>query len=646
MNYENLFTPGYIGGLRIKNRVVMTAMGNGLAAENGEASDEIIACYKARAAGGCGLLITEFCAVDGENGIAETHQLQIHAPRFIKRLALLTDTLHRYDCKVFFQLFHPGREGKPQFNGGRQVISASGIVNPATGRVSHEMTREEIHGMVDKFVTGAVYAQQANADGVELHCAHGYLLHQFLSPHSNVRTDEYGGSLENRMRIVREIIEGIHRACGRDFPISVRINGCDYIPEGLQKADAVEIAKLLEGYGVSCINVSSGGYENPAAFIEPCYFPEGWKKENALAVKAAVQIPVIAVNVIKHPATAETLLREGVCDFAGVSRAQLADPDWVNKACSGREALLRKCIGCMSCNKEVVNHRGIRCAINPRLGRERDYNSTALRRDGAGRCVPVIGGGPAGMQAAIVLAERGFRPILFERRAYLGGSAVLASKAPCKGLVAEYIETQKNQLAALGVQVELNHAPTMAELRRLDSYGIFVTMGGQQIVPDIPGINRENVFGIEDILLGRRVIEGREVAVIGGGHVGLEVAHFLCANNKVTIVEMADEIGASVYYITKFKLLPMLREAGVTFRTGQTIAAVDDGSIRLRDTHTGQYTELKAEAVVLAMGSRPDLAARAAFDRNFDRVVYAGDAVRGGTMLEANRDAFALAWEF
>lgn len=461
-----------------------------------------------------------------------------------------------------------------------------------------------------------------------------------------MRTDEYGGSLENRMRIVREIIEGIHRACGRDFPISVRINGCDYIPEGLQKADAVEIAKLLERYGVSCINVSSGGYENPAAFIEPCYFPEGWKKENALAVKAAVQIPVIAVNVIKHPATAEALLREGVCDFAGVSRAQLADPDWVSKARGGQEALLRKCIGCMSCNKEVVNHRGIRCAINPRLGRERDYNAAALRRDGAGRCVPVIGGGPAGMQAAIVLAERGFRPILFERRAYLGGSAVLASKAPCKGLVAEYIETQKNQLAALGVQVELNHAPTMAELRRLDPYGVFVTMGGQQIVPDIPGIDRENVFGIEDVLLGRRVIEGREVAVIGGGHVGLEVAHFLCANNKVTIVEMADEIGASVYYITKFKLLPMLREAGVTFRTGQAIAAVDDGSIRLRDTHTGRYTELKAEAVVLAMGSRPDLAARAAFDRNFDHVVYAGDAVRGGTMLEANRDAFALAWEF
>lgn len=204
-----------------------------------------------------------------------------------------------------------------------------------------------------------------------------------------MRTDEYGGCLENRMRIVREIIEGIHCACGRDFPISVRINGCDYIPEGLQKADAVEIAKLLEHYGVSCINVSSGGYENPAAFIEPCYFPEGWKKENALAVKAAVQIPVIAVNVIKHPATAEALLREGVCDFAGVSRAQLADPDWVRKARSGQEPLLRKCIGCMSCNKEVVNHRGIRCAINPRLGRERDY---APAGDAARRRRPVRAG--------------------------------------------------------------------------------------------------------------------------------------------------------------------------------------------------------------------------------------------------------------
>ena len=644
--YERLFEVGYIGGLRIKNRVVMTAMGNGLAAENGEASDEIIECYKMRAAGGCGLLITEFCAVDGENGIAETHQLQIHSPRFIKRLALLTDTLHRYDCKVFFQLFHPGREGKPQFNGGRQVISASGIVNPANGMISHEMTVDEIHEMVKKFVNGAVYAQQANADGVEIHCAHGYLLHQFISPHSNVRTDEYGGSLENRMRIVKEIIEGIHRECGKDFPISARINGCDYIPEGLKKEDAVEIAKLLESYGVSCINVSSGGYENPAAFIEPCYFPEGWKKENAEAVKAALKIPVIAVNVIKRPETAEALLRESVCDFVGVSRGQLADPGWVEKARTGQEHLLRKCIGCMSCNKEVVNHRGIRCAINPRLGRELSYNDEKMKRNGMGRCVPVIGGGPAGMQASIVLAQRGFKPILFEKKGYLGGSAVLASKAPCKGLVAEYIETQKNQLAELGVQIYLNCAPDIEQLKSLNPYGVFVTMGGLQIVPDIPGIHADNVYGIEDILLGRKTLENKNVVVVGGGHVGLETAHFLCGKNKVTIVEMTDVIGASVYYITKFKLLPMLRECGVDFITGHALSTVEADKVSLKDMHSGQTAVLDADAVVLAMGSRPDLKARELFDRSFEKVVYAGDAVKGGTMLEANRDAFALAWEF
>lgn len=646
MNYENLFTPGYIGGLRIKNRVVMTAMGNGLAAENGEASDEIIACYKARAAGGCGLLITEFCAVDGENGIAETHQLQIHAPRFIKRLALLTDTLHRYDCKVFFQLFHPGREGKPQFNGGRQVISASGIVNPATGRVSHEMTREEIHGMVDKFVTGAVYAQQANADGVELHCAHGYLLHQFLSPHSNVRADEYGGSLENRMRIVREIIEGIHRACGRDFPISVRINGCDYIPEGLQKADAVEIAKLLERYGASCINVSSGGYENPAAFIEPCYFPEGWKKENALAVKAAVQIPVIAVNVIKHPATAEALLREGVCDFAGVSRAQLADPDWVNKACSGREALLRKCIGCMSCNKEVVNHRGIRCAINPRLGRERDYNSTALRRDGAGRCVPVIGGGPGGMQAALLLKKRGYYPVIFESRDHLGGSAVLASKAPCKGMVAELIETMKAEMKEYHIEVRLNTPATVETLRALDPYGVVVACGGDQIVPNIPGVDRSNVYYIEDVLLRRVSFEGKNIAVIGGGHVGLEVAHFLCDNNKVTVVEMQKEVGVTIYRTARYKLLSLLAESGVEVLTEHAIAGVTDGAVELRKTDTGEVVTRPADIVIMALGNRPDKSYEQQLKDAFDKVVFVGDANKGGTMADATLSAYENCWFF
>ena len=642
MNYENLFRPGYIGGLRIKNRVVMTAMGNGLAAENGEASDEIIACYKARAAGGCGLLITEFCAVDGENGIAETHQLQIHAPRFIKRLALLTDTLHRYDCKVFFQLFHPGREGKPQFNGGRQVISASGIVNPATGRVSHEMTREEIHGMVDKFVTGAVYAQQANADGVELHCAHGYLLHQFLSPHSNVRTDEYGGCLENRMRIVREIIEGIHCACGRDFPISVRINGCDYIPEGLQKADAVEIAKLLERYGVSCINVSSGGYENPAAFIEPCYFPEGWKKENALAVKAAVQIPVIAVNVIKHPATAEALLREGVCDFAGVSRAQLADPDWVGKARSGQEPLLRKCIGCMNCFKQAGLGRAIECAVNPVLGRETYRGDDKLIKNGDGRTVAVIGAGPSGLQAAIPLAKR---VVVLEKSDRIGGNMNLAAVPPCKGLISEFIETLGIEAADLGIDIRLNTPGTVEAAKAVGAVGVVIAAGGIDIIPQVDGIDKAYTY--RQVLKNEVELKGKKIAVIGGGLTGLETAEYLSDfDNEVSVIEMAPAVGTAMYRSVTDAVVGHITKNGGHIMTGTMFKAVGDGFVTLNSLATGYDTDALFDACVIAMGVKPNDAIVAEFEAAFDKVAVVGDTVEPGNIADATHSGLNKAFVF
>lgn len=419
------------------------------------------------------------------------------------------------------------------------------------------MTIEDIDNLVGKYVQAAVNSELAGADGVEVHAAHGYLVQQFLSPYTNKRTDEYGGSMENRCRFLVRILTGIRAAVSRDFVVGARINGNDFVEGGNDLAACTEIAKYLEPY-VDYFNVSCGVYASAPTMIEPCYSPEGWRKNLAKTIKAAVNVPIIAVNTIKHPETAERFLQEGVSDFVGMSRMQLADPEVVKKAMAGREDLIRKCLGCMNCNKSVVAGKNLHCAINPVTGRATVYGDENLVKTGAGRTVAVVGGGPGGMQAALLLKKRGYYPVIFESRDHLGGSAVLASKAPCKGMVAELIETMKAEMKEYHIEVRLNTPATVETLRALDPYGVVVACGGDQIVPNIPGVDRSNVYYIEDVLLRRVSFEGKNIAVIGGGHVGLEVAHFLCDNNKVTVVEMQKEVGVTIYRTARYSCCPWL----------------------------------------------------------------------------------------
>jgi 2,4-dienoyl-CoA reductase-like NADH-dependent reductase (Old Yellow Enzyme family) len=263
------------------------------------------------------------------------------------------------------------------------------------------MTTEEVEAMVKKFVTGAVIAKTAGVDGVEIHAAHGYLVSQFLSPHTNKRTDKYGGSFEGRMRFITEIIMGIKAYCGPKFPISVRMNGSDFLPDGITEEDGIAQAKYLEALGISCINVSCGTYDSGATIIEPSYFKEGWKLHLAANIRKVVKIPVIAVCNVKHPAFAEQMLEEGAVDFVGIARGHLADPEWGKKASAGNDILIRKCLGCMECFRILNDGLPLGCTLNPVLGREFEYGAEKLVRDGAGRTAAVIGGGPAGMEAAL-----------------------------------------------------------------------------------------------------------------------------------------------------------------------------------------------------------------------------------------------------
>ncbi len=640
---SKLFERGCIGGLEIRNRVVMPAMGCSLAEADGTAGEQIIRYYQERAKGGAGLIITEITRIDDVTGIGTPCQLAVTDLKHIPGLVRLAEAVHAYDTKIFVQLHHPGNQTPSRLLHGKQPVSASDVTCKTVGDQPRALTTEEVEQLVKQFVTGAVICQKAGIDGVEIHAAHGYLVNQFMSPHTNKRTDRYGGDFMGRMRFVTEIIKGIQMYCGPRFPISVRMNGDDFIEDGIKPEEAVQMAVYLEKLGVQCLNVSCGTYESGYTIIEPSSFAEGWKKHLAKAIKAHVSIPVIAVNNIKHPAVAEALLEEGVCDFVGIARGHLADPAWANKARAGQDELIRKCIGCMECFRVLNECRPLECTLNPELGREYLANEEKLMKNGAGRIVAVIGGGPAGMQAAIVLAKRGFTPIIIEKADRLGGSVNLADQPPHKQLLTEFTETLKAELRALHVEIRLNTEGSAALCKSLGATAVFLATGGNPIVPDLPGI--EKAVTSTQILTREVAPEGKTVAVIGGGVTGLETAEFLSAKNRVFVVEMAKDVGTLLYASAKGVLLKRLAENGAQIMTNTTLRAVTDEGILVKDAE-GAEKALAADLTVLAMGVRSERGLREELESAFDRVVLIGDAEKPGQIREALHAAYDKAFVF
>ncbi len=637
--YEKLRSPMKIGSLTLPNRVVMTAMGVSIAAPGGGVNDDIIAFYEARAKGGVGLITTEVTRITDGPGGGEPCQLAARKPSDILELQRLVDAIHKYDTKIFVQLQHPGREASPLVTG-EQPVAPSALANPMGGAIPRALTTAECEELVRKFIYAAWVVQMSGADGVELHGAHGYLINEFLSPAMNQRTDRYGGSFENRMRFLTEIIAGIREKCGKAFPLSVRINAEEMIEGGIDLPEAVKIAVELEKAGADAINVSC----YTIGCIEPGTYSQGWKKYMAAEIRKAVRIPVIAVCNIKEPAIAEQLLEEGCCDFVGVSRGHLADPEWCNKAFSGREAEIRKCIGCLACFGEIVKLRRIKCAVNPVTGREREYAHPS--HNGAGRTVAVIGAGPAGVEAALTLKERGFAPVLFDDGARLGGTLNTADKGYGKEKITRYVDSLIEQVEKAGIAVRLNEKATVESVKSLDPCGVFLACGAEPVVPPIPGIQGGNVCTADDVLLGHANPEGK-VAVIGSGMTGIETAEVLAGRGcHLTLVEMQSAVGPGMYQTVVTDVMSRILPHAPKVLTRHRLEQVRPDGVELTRLEDGEKVFVEADTVVLAMGTRPRKAIVDEFRAAFPNVQVVGDAAHCGRILEATQDAHARAFVF
>ena len=644
MHYEKLFAPGRIAHLELKNRIVMPAMGCSLAEHSGEPGPRMIRYYADRARGGTGLIITEITRIDDETGVGTPNQLAVTDSFVIGQLSRLAEAVHAYDTKLFVQLHHPGNQTPSRLIGGRQPVSASDVTCKVIGEQPRALSTEEVEGLVKKFVIGAVLCQKAGVDGVEIHGAHGYLVSQFLSPHTNKRTDKYGGSFEGRMRFATEIILGIRAYCGPKFPIGIRINGSDYLADGITEEDAIAQAKYFEKLGVCYLNVSCGTYDSGATIIEPNYFQEGWKKHLAANIKKAVSIPVIAVCNIKHPAVAEQLLEEDFADFVGIARGNLADPEWANKAEKGADKLIRKCLGCMECFRILNDGLPLGCTLNPVLGREFEWGDEKLVRNGAGRTVAVVGGGPAGFEAALTLRKRGFRVVLFEAKEHIGGTVALAAVPPCKTMLGEFIDTMEAQLEQAGVELRLNTPATVEAVREIGAEAVFLAAGGRPIVPNIPGIGK--AVTAEDVLAGKAEVKG-DAVVIGGGVTGLETAETIGREHKVTVVEMLDKIGGNLYPSVTMHLAQEIMKNGGVIAKGKQLTAVTETGVTVKDTKTGEETAIPAETVILAMGVRANRPEYDAFKAAYgDRLILVGDAARPGQIYDALHSAHDRAFVY
>jgi 2,4-dienoyl-CoA reductase-like NADH-dependent reductase (Old Yellow Enzyme family)/NADPH-dependent glutamate synthase beta subunit-like oxidoreductase len=642
MKYPHLFEKGKIGSLTLKNRVVMPGMGTNFAGHDGQITDQQITYYEERAKGGTGLIITEYTSVDYEYGRAGFNQLRIDEERFVPGIHRLANAVQKYGAKLFVQLQHSGRETFSMVLGdGRQIVAPSAVTCAAIGEEPRALTTEEVTETINKFVMAALRCKNAGVDGVELHGAHGYLINQFLSPNTNLRTDEYGGSFENRMRFVEEIVVGIKQVCGADFPISVRLSVDEFEGEGgMTISLSQEVARRLEMVGVDAIHASCGNYNSMNKMVETMQYEQGWRVYLAEEIKKVVNIPVITVGVIREPQFAESILAEGRADFIAMGRTHIADPEWAKKALEGRDDEIRKCIVCLYCTTKSQGH--VKCSVNVRAGRELEFKE--FKKIDEKKHVAIVGGGPGGMEAARVLSLKGYQVTLFEKDNKLGGQLNLVTAPIPKEKMNWIIQYLSNEMKRLNVDVRLNTVASIEAITALNPYAVLLATGAKPIILDIDGNTLPIVSDYEDVYLKRKHFTDKKIVVVGSGMVCYSVTSQLeKQGNEVTLVEIPTETGSKVTAPTIAMFHNRLSTAGVKIIEDHKVSAVRlDGMLITNEA--GEQIELAADHVVFSMGTESFNPLEEAYRNHFDNVFVIGDAINPGSITHAMRDGFEKAY--
>ena len=642
MKFDKLFEPGKIGNLTLKNRFLVGAMGVGFAELGGTPTDRTVAYYEARAKGGFALIITEVTRVQDDE-FCTPFEPSLGDDRHIPAWKKVTDAVHSQGAYIFPQLHQPGRQ-YTQTILGHQVSAPSPLACPMFDEIPHELSTDEVWNNIHMFGDAAVRAKKAGFDGVEIHAGHGYLVQQFLSPFTNRRFDEFGGSIENRSKFACEICKDIKKKCGYDFPVIIKLSGEEKVEGGLTISDTKILAKYLEEAGYDAIEVTISTYASLDWMSAPEDVPMGFNADNAAIIKQAVSIPVISINRINTPEIAEDILECGKADFVSISRQSLADPDFPNKVKAGKISEISPCISCLqSCMGYMTdpNHLTACCLVNPRVGHEAEYTFAETNNK---KNIMIVGSGPAGLYAAYVTSKRGHNVTVYEANDKMGGQFRLATLTPCKSLLAGPLRFWIQEGKKQGVTYLTNTEVTKELIAEKNPDAVILATGARQITPNIEGIDGKNVHMANDVI-GGKVTLGRNILIAGGGQVGLELADFLRerAGRTSTIIDMIP----SVYYGVLGNGTHL--QARLAANNTQYIL----NAKILKFTETGaqyvQNNQVKSidgfDDIVIAMGSKAYNPLEERIRELVKEVYVIGDASVAGQANKATEEAAAIAFK-